>query len=87
MINKIFYLLFLGTKSLKSGVFYTYSTSRLELATFQVLSSRKRLMATVLDGMDLKKLKRKLVLSKHFLCTRHCGSNEYALWLAFTTAL
>lgn len=82
------FIFFQCTRSSKSGEFYVYSTSRLALTTFQVLSSAVRLMAAVLDRADLKEIdKEGTNLYRTFLYARHCGSKEYTSWLAFTATL
>lgn len=55
IISKIFSVLFLGTKSSRSGV-YTYSTSQFSLPTFPVLTILMWLVATVLDSTELEML-------------------------------
>lgn len=47
-------LLFFHTTALKSGVFYTHSTSQFRPALLQVLNSRTWLVVTVLDHTGLK---------------------------------
>lgn len=44
---------FFSTKTLKSGVFYTYSTSQCEHTTFQILKNHIWLVATILGNAVL----------------------------------